>query len=368
MNSPENDGDDIPKIAIYGATGFTGRLVAECIAGGGRPLRLGGRNEGRLQKLAADLEERFQVTADYRVAAADDGDELDVFLEGMEVLINCAGPFVDIGKPVVDGAIRKGVHYLDTTGEQDHIRWIAEQRDAAAREREVLLMPACAFEFALGDLGARLAVEKGAKDLVIAYAVEGARMSHGTKKSLVRSLASPGVAYEEGQYVEERTGARRFDVPLPDGSTGKGLSVAGGEAITLPRGTDVNTVHTCVVSDSGLASLAAASIGALSPLISALRPVADRLVELTSGNPHRKQVTPPHFSVIFFDPDSAECHLSLSGRDMYQTTAEIIGEAARRIVDNPPEQVGFAGPGDVFEPIDFLAAAGVRVASEPLHL
>lgn len=354
--------DASPTIAIYGATGFTGRLITRYLANKGHRLRLGARNSSRLQQLVGELKEDAKGPIEYAVAATDAPEQLDALLADISILINCAGPFVDLGKPLVNGAIRNGVHYLDTTGEQDHIRWIADKKDGPAAEQGLILMPACAFEFALGDLGAELAIDRGAQKIVIAYAVEQAKMSQGTKKSLLRSLASPGVAYMAGDYVEERTAAHQFRIPLPDGSIVRGLSVTGGECLTVPRRREVHTVSTCVVSDSALARRAASFIGAVPALAKVLRPLADRLVGLSGDNPHQAQSSPPPFRVILFDPDRGRPHLILRGRDMYQTTAKLIGQAACHLIDHPPTEGGFVGPADLFDPTELLIGADIHIS------
>ena len=59
--------------------------------------------------------------AEVRVAAVDDPASLDAALAGSSVVINCAGPFVDTSLPIVDAAIRSGVHYLDVAAEQSAV-------------------------------------------------------------------------------------------------------------------------------------------------------------------------------------------------------------------------------------------------------
>lgn len=56
--------------------------------------------------------------APVRVASAGDPASLDRALSGAAVVINCAGPFANTAPPVMDAALRAGVHYLDVTAEQ----------------------------------------------------------------------------------------------------------------------------------------------------------------------------------------------------------------------------------------------------------
>src|SRR5690242_16053233 len=98
-------------VALLGATGYTGRLVAAELARRERPYRLGARDARKLASIprAAHAE---TATVDAR-----DADSIDVFLRGIDVVINTVGPFAELGMPVVEAAVRNGVAYIDCTGE-----------------------------------------------------------------------------------------------------------------------------------------------------------------------------------------------------------------------------------------------------------
>lgn len=348
------------KIAVYGATGFTGGLVCERLVDRGADVAVGGRNEEKLEALA-DRVSSGATRPEVVAAGVDEPDRLDALMADAEVLINCAGPFVDLGEPVVEAALRTGTDYLDTTGEQVFIRRCAGEFDDDARRRGVALMPACAFEFALGDLAAEIAHAAAASRIVVAYAVRNFKMSHGTKKSLVRMLGSEGWTYREGRHQQKRPGYRLFDVPFPDGRTQKGVWVPGGESITVPRRGGVSRVETCVVASGGMSHLGAALVGLVPGLVDLLEPLADRLVEKTSGDPHEATDEPAEYRVVAFDPKNGESYVVLSGVDPYETTARITTEAASRMAEDRPVRTGFVGPADLFEPRDFLESVGVEV-------
>jgi len=121
------------KLMIYGATGYTGRMVAEHATRAGTPVVLGGRSEKPLADLAAKL------GVEYRVFALDDDALIDRSLTDVAVMVNAAGPFLRTAKPMMEASIRNGVHYIDTAAELDSYR-LAEQlgscrRDASAGRR-----------------------------------------------------------------------------------------------------------------------------------------------------------------------------------------------------------------------------------------
>src|SRR5829696_7469981 len=96
-----------PMIVLYGATGYTGRLVTQELRERGADYVLGGRNRQKLDDMAGG--------APVRVASVDDDASLRALLDGADVLINCAGPFSRTGEPVVGAAVDAGVPYLDST-------------------------------------------------------------------------------------------------------------------------------------------------------------------------------------------------------------------------------------------------------------
>jgi len=99
------------KIGLLGATGYTGRLTATELALRDLDVRLGGRSAARLAKVDGTAgSERVTVdTTDTR--------SLSKFLDGLDVVISTVGPFTSLGRPVVDAAVKAGVHYVDSTGE-----------------------------------------------------------------------------------------------------------------------------------------------------------------------------------------------------------------------------------------------------------
>ena len=99
------------RIGLLGATGYTGRLVADELAARGWPHRLGARNPERLGALKQGGE------AEPFVVDAGDRGRLDAFCEGLDAVISCVGPFAELGMPVVEAVAAAGVPYVDSTGE-----------------------------------------------------------------------------------------------------------------------------------------------------------------------------------------------------------------------------------------------------------
>lgn len=131
-------------VLIYGATGYSGRLLTRYACEIGlRPI-LCGRNPAKLEAVARPLD------LEYRVATIVDPETLAAALCDVQVVINTAGPFSQTARPVVDACLRASVHYLDITAEVSVIESLA-QRDAEARRGQVMLMPAVGFDVVPSD-------------------------------------------------------------------------------------------------------------------------------------------------------------------------------------------------------------------------
>jgi short subunit dehydrogenase-like uncharacterized protein len=131
-------------LLIYGATGYSGRLITDgAVALGLRPV-LAGRSEGKLAAMARPLH------LDYRVAGLNEPQRLDAALRDIAVVLNAAGPFSQTSAPIVDACLRARSHYLDITGEIPVIESLV-RRDRDARTAGVMLMPAVGFDVVPSD-------------------------------------------------------------------------------------------------------------------------------------------------------------------------------------------------------------------------
>src|SRR4051812_9401739 len=165
------------KIAIYGASGYTGRQIVAELARRGAATVLVGRDRERLRIVQAELGGAL------RVARLDDPAALSAAVRGCRVVINAAGPFELTSAALLEAAVGAGAHYVDFAAEQASVAATFERWGAPAREAGVALAPAMGFYGALGDLlGTLVAREVGRVELLtLAYAVTGWRMTPGSR-------------------------------------------------------------------------------------------------------------------------------------------------------------------------------------------
>ncbi len=213
---------------IYGATGYTGELVArEAVARGARPI-LAGRSRERLEPLAAEL------GLPHAVVALDDRQPLRAALGDVAAVLHCAGPFSRTSRPMVDACLSTGTHYLDITGEIAVFESILH-RDTAARTAATVLLPGVGFDVVPTDcLAARLAGEvPRAVALELAFYGEGGRASRGTLRTMIEHLPNVGAIRRDGDIVP---------VPLAWQSREIEFSCGRRSTVTIPWG-DVSTAY-----------------------------------------------------------------------------------------------------------------------------
>ncbi|MCH8814546.1 MAG: saccharopine dehydrogenase NADP-binding domain-containing protein [Chloroflexi bacterium] len=353
--------ESVRKVAIVGATGFTGRLVARKLAARDVPLTLIGRNADRLSEAARGIE-RCEV----RAVPTWDEDALAEAMSGSGAVVACAGPFVRAGGPVVRAAVRAGVSYCDSTGEQPFIRYVFEKLDDEAREAGIPLVPAFGYDYVPGDLGAAIAAE-GLGPLTsvdVVYVVESLGTSPGTRLSAIEAMGRPGYQYANGNLCRERIGARRRAVGTPLGRRTAG-SIPSGEAITVPRHLEVDTVVTYLsmpgpVGPSSPAAPLASLLLAVPGVAAALKRVA---AAGPSGPSDREREGRIFVHAQATARDGRQRAVIVEGRDVYGFTADALAELAIRFADGgvAPDRIGACAPAQVVEPREFLEATGFSV-------
>ncbi len=350
-------------ITVLGATGFTGRLVVEELRRRQLPVRLAGRNVDKLEAVVEALGERVPTV----VVDVTRPETLPLALEGSRVLINCVGPFTDLSEPVVAEAIRQGVHYLDTTGEQAFIKLIFDRYSDQAKRRGVVVSPGAAFEYALADAAAEVAGRElePCEEVIIVYALSGFGASRGTKKSVLRVVASEGYLYREGRLVRARLGAERRSVRMPSGRKLVALSFPGGEVIHVPRHVQARSVIPMMAFSSGRALLLPLGLPLLrAAMVTPLREWIFRRIEVGPVGPSPEARAATRFTLLVEARRGEDRRAVIAeGCDPYGLTAVVIVALAAHLLEEGPREVGALSPAMVAGPeaiVTSTGEAGVR--------
>lgn len=156
----------VHDIVVFGATGFTGRLVAAYLAREA-PSRLrvalAGRSEGKLGQIRQDLGGRGK---DFPLVIANSRDEqsLKAMAADTRALITTVGPYAKYGLPVVAACAAAGTNYCDLTGEVLFMRDSIERYDSLARRNKARIVHSCGFDSIPSDLGVLALARAAAAD------------------------------------------------------------------------------------------------------------------------------------------------------------------------------------------------------------
>lgn len=235
---------------VYGAYGYTGRLVTALAAERGEMPVLAGRDGAKLRHLA----ELFQL--DHRALPLDDPEELRKGLADVDVVAHCAGPFSATSRPMVDACLETGTHYLDITGEIDVFEAVLA-RGAEAEAAGVTLLPGAGFDVVPSDCLAALLQRElpDATRLSLALRFEGPP-SPGTAKTAMESLGSAGRARVGGVIGDVPPELRHRPVDFPDGRRDC-MAIAWGDVSTAYHSTGIGDVVVYAALSRPLAAMAA---------------------------------------------------------------------------------------------------------------
>lgn len=341
-------------LLIYGANGYTGRLIVEeCVRRGLRPI-VAGRNADALQDLASHfgLEMRTAplVAGDAPPGARSPAPhpELLRMLDGVTVVLHCAGPFFRTSSPMVQACLEVGAHYLDITGEIIVFEQ-CRHRHAAAMERNIVLLPGVGFDVVPTDcVAARLAARlPGATLLELAFG-GGGGFSRGTLKTMVLG-GGGGAIRQDGKIVPVPRGWRAQTIPFRDRPRAA-VTIPWGDVSTAHWSTKIPNVHTYLAMPrSARASMAMLSM--LQPLlrVPAIRRFVERQIDARVSGPDAYARSHARMQVWgrVTHPDGRTVEDTAVTPEGYRFTALAAVESARRVLTNPPA-AGYHTPSTAF--------------------
>ena len=334
------------RVAVVGATGYTGGLVVRELVGRGMEVVAVGRNAAKLHALPPEVERHAADVAD-RVALA-------WAIDGSRALVNCVGSFLDSGETVVSAAIAAGVPYVDTAAEFPFLRRVFEVHDAAARKAGVAVVPGMAFYAAPADMAAAMAADALGRPpdrVEIGYRLGGARPSKGTLRTNLRRIGQPCPVREDGRLVARRIGddPKEFRFPEPYGP-GTAARWPGGEVLTVPRHTGARSVAVYL----GMPK-AAASVFRNPRFTALLQPIGRAVVGQGTDGPSDDARSRARYVVVAearAGSDTIRC--LVEGHDLYGVTAATCAEAAQRLTGMDEARAGALAPAEAFDPAGFL--------------
>lgn len=217
------------QFLLYGANGYTGKLIAKLASTYDLKPILAGRTETSIKRLADELQ------LPYRIIDLDDAAKLENTLSEVKLVLHAAGPYAYTAKQMIEACLKTGVHYIDINGDISVFEML-KKYDAAAKEKNIMVMPGVGFDVVPTDCIA-LQLKKRMPDathLKLAFASVGGGLSHGTAITMAGKIGEGGAVRENGIIQKKPLGQ-------------KGIWVNFGEqklfVMTIPWG-DISTAYT----------------------------------------------------------------------------------------------------------------------------
>jgi short subunit dehydrogenase-like uncharacterized protein len=225
------------RLLIYGANGYTGRLIAREAAQRGLKPLLAGRNRDEVDALAKELgllRRVFELNNPVEIARN---------LDGVNVVLHCAGPFSKTAAPMLEACLNANVHYLDITGEIAVFE-MCHRVHARAQHQGTVVLPGSGFDVVPTDCLAAMLKQRlpDATSLVLAFEAGGGP-SPGTAATSVEGMAQGGRARIAGEVrpVPLAWKSRQF---LRDGKPRTAMTIPWGDVYTAFVSTGIPNIET----------------------------------------------------------------------------------------------------------------------------
>jgi len=245
---------------LYGATGYTGTLIAEeAVRRGHRPI-LAGRNAEKLKTLG----ERLGLA--WRAFPLEDKATLFKAVASVDLVLHAAGPFAETCEPMMDACLAGKSHYLDISNEIPVLQ-AAQARHHIAEENGVSIIPGVGFGTVASNCLGRHVCEQLAEpvSLEIVLSPYVAQRSAGAAKSTLDTIAHGGYVRRDGALMS-----------TPFGSGAKHIRIENGKhnALPVPSG-DLEAAYMA----TGIADITVFMVSPLHPLIACLAlPLVQKLL------------------------------------------------------------------------------------------
>lgn len=349
-------------VVVYGANGFSGRLVVEYLREYNVPFIAAGRSRQRLEEVLAKVP--GIETANFEIIETSGSvEELTKLFSGAKVVCNTVGPFIYNGPRVVEAALAAGCHYLDISGEQAWIRRIAEEWSGKFAARGLLIAPATAFMSTSSDAAIRLCLESANVDTIETVTMFKGIPTFGSTQTIFAVIQTDAQFLEQNQY-KPWPKATRYDVSIP-GYVQSQLALAWGgfpQPVWYKNHPQIANVRSYGgLLDRQIMEGVAATEKLFEEQIRPL-PKAEqekRLSEMANavqgGTPPRENSREQRTIDVVAGRGSTEVvHCVVVGTCCYKQTGLLQAFAAHNLVGGPPRKVGFASAAEAFGHVEVL--------------
>ena len=340
------------RITLFGATSYTGLIIAEKLRSRNVKYAIAGRNTGKLMAL------RNHFGIDLKIIEVDimDYRQVDFMLDMTDILINCVGPYNLYGASVLEKSAEHGLIYLDITGEQEFVKNSFEKIDLIARRSGATIIHSLSFESCLADVLANRILDKKRyyQDISSYYYFENFRPSPGTKLSMKMNKYYPQYLFNNFKYEIalplKQIKKVSFD-ELPKHSVA--LFMPFPEVIFFSKKYDVKNSGSYLLMTENEAMMAMSKPDNNNVSI---KYVLEKHNMSNNSGPSQKDRNLQSFILVLnaIENNNSESNIMLKGIDMYGITANLIVNGIEYLSELKKLQVGVLTPSEIMDNKNFL--------------
>jgi short subunit dehydrogenase-like uncharacterized protein len=339
-------------VVVYGASGYTGRLICEYLREFNVPFIAAGRDKARIAEVL-DKVPGIDTVPHEIVEVAHQVEPLTELLSGARVVCNTVGPFAQYGGEVVQACLATGCHYLDTTGEQDWLIDCDENYGQQMADRGLLLAPGVAQMYTTGEIAADLCLETPGMDtLDILVFWKGFPTIASTRTILVNAALSKAYYLERNQYVEWPADAGLYNVTVP-GQHEAGLALPwGGTSHPVWFRHDARVANVKVLGGVfnrplmlGVPQIVTAALAQIEGLSDEdkYKALSEQAAAVMNQMPPRESTfVNTSLDSVHASGPMARAHCVIHGTCNYKQTGVLQAYAAYSLLQQPPHRAGFA--------------------------
>jgi short subunit dehydrogenase-like uncharacterized protein len=346
------------RVVVYGASGYTGRLICEYLREYNIPFLAAGRDHGRVKAAVEavpgiDTVDHEIVEVEHTTAA------LAEAFRGADVVLNTVGPFARYGHEVVQACLEIGAHYTDTNGEQNWMIDAQARYSADFASRGLLLTPGLAQMYSIGEIAANICLENpGLDTLDIQVFWKGHPTVASTNTILTNAAFAKAYYLEQNEYVEWPPEEGLYTVSVP-GQHELGLALPwGGTSHPVWFKNDPRVANARALGGvfnrplmQGVPVLVAAALQQMEGKSEEekYRIIDEQSAAIRSEMPPREN---PRINTsldsVYASGPLGRAHCVIHGNCNYKQTALLNAHAAAELLQGPPRRVGFASSCQAF--------------------
>lgn len=343
-------------VIIYGASGFSGRLIAEFLREYNVPFVAAGRNRAKLKEVMEHVP--GIETADYEITEVGASmEELAELFRGAKVVCNTVGPFIYNGPRVVEASWRAGCHYIDIGGEQAWSREVSATWSEKFAQRGLLLAPGTAFMSSVSDAVIRLCLESSTIDTIETLTMFNGIPTFGSTQTIFAVIQTDAYYLEQNRY-KPWPRATRYEVVIP-GSVRTQLALAWGgfpQPVWFEHHPQVANLRSMGgLLDRQIMENVAATEKFFEDEIRPLpkeerqKRLAEMANAVQAGTPPRENTREQRTIDVVVGRGTVDCvECTVFGTCAYRQTGLIQAFAAHNLIHGAPRKVGFASASEAF--------------------